>query len=159
MEIKSEVTVFAPLADMPVELMKVTITNSGEEALTATPIAAIPLYARSADNIRDHRNVTSMLHRIRVTGQGVTIVPTLTFDERGHQKNHMVYGVFGRGGMCGNAVQAQMPEQAQTDCRNPVGFYPVTEEFIGEGGSFENPYAVVSTKCADGETGRPDRWF
>lgn len=143
--IKSEVTVFAPLADMPVELMKVTITNSGEEALTATPIAAIPLYARSADNIRDHRNVTSMLHRIRVTGQGVTIVPTLTFDERGHQKNHMVYGVFGRGGMCGNAVQAQMPEQAQTDCRNPVGFYPVAEEFIGEGGSFENPYAVVST--------------
>ncbi len=133
--LKSEITIFAPLADMPVELMKVTVTNIGEKALTATPIAAIPLYARSADNIRDHRNVTSMLHRIRVTGQGVTIVPTLTFDERGHQKNHMVYGVFGRGGMCGDA---------QTGYRNPVGFYPVAEDFIGEGGSFENPYAVVS---------------
>lgn len=125
--IKSEVTIFAPLVDMPVELMKVTITNSGKETLTATPIAAIPLYARSADNIRDHRNVTSMLHRIRVTKQGVTIVPTLTFDERGHQKNHMVYGVFGMGGS-----------------GNPAGFYPVAEDFIGEGGSFENPYAVVS---------------
>lgn len=135
--IKSEVTVFAPLSDLPVELMKVTITNSGEEPLTVTPIAAIPLYARSADNIRDHRNVTSMLHRIRVTGQGVAVVPTLTFDERGHQKNHMVYGVFGRGGMCTDVQQTDR-------YRNPVGFYPVAEDFIGEGGSFENPYAVAS---------------
>lgn len=35
--------------------------------------AAVPLYCRSADNIRDHRNVTSMLHRIITVKNGVTI--------------------------------------------------------------------------------------
>ena len=54
-------------------------------------------------------------------------MPTLTFDERGHRENHVSYGVFGSG-----------------NGKDPVGFYPVAEEFIGEGGSFENPYAVVS---------------
>ena len=123
----SEVTIFAPLTKDQVELMKVKITNTGKETCTLTPIAAIPLYARSADNIRDHRNVTSMLHRIFVLDDGIAVVPTLTFDERGHRKNQMAYGVFGSG-----------------NGKKPVGFYPVAEDFIGEGGSFENPYAVVS---------------
>lgn len=33
--------------------------------------SAIPIYGRSADNLRDHRHVTSLLHRIRTTGRGV----------------------------------------------------------------------------------------
>ncbi len=130
--VKSEVTVFAPVTDAQVELMKVTITNTGEKELCAVPIAAIPLYGRSADNIRDHRNVTSMLHRIRVTENGVSVVPTLTFDERGHRKNHMAYGIFG---CCADGKKGTT---------KPVGFYPVVEDFIGEGGSFEIPYAVIS---------------
>lgn len=127
--LQSEVTVFAPVTDVQIELMKVTVENIGTEALTLTPLAAIPLYARSADNIRDHRNVTSMLHRIFVQEDGVCVVPTLTFDERGHRKNHISYGVFGSG-----------------NGKKPVGFYPLAEDFIGEGGSFENPYAVVNDK-------------
>ena len=45
---------------------KKVLKNEGEEALTFTPVAAVPLYARSADNIRDHRLVTSLLHRVKV---------------------------------------------------------------------------------------------
>ena len=123
----AEMTIFAPITGDQIELMKITVKNVGKEMVTLTPVAAIPLYARSADNIRDHRNVTSMLHRIRLTDNGVCVVPTLTFDERGHRENHVSYGVFGSG-----------------NGKDPVGFYPVAEEFIGEGGSFENPYAVVS---------------
>lgn len=125
--LRSEVTVFAPVTGDWVELMKVTVENIGEREAVLTPIAAVPLYGRSADNIRDHRDVTRMLHRTFVLENGIGVVPTLTFDERGHQENHMAYGVFGSG----NGTK-------------PIGFYPVTEEFIGEGGSFENPYAAVS---------------
>ncbi|MCM1038466.1 MAG: cellobiose phosphorylase [Ruminococcus sp.] len=134
--LRSEVTIFAPLTGDQIELMKITVENISSQALSMTPIAAIPLYGRSADNIRDHRNVTSMLHRIRVTANGVCVVPTLTFDERGHRKNHMSYGVFGMGAG-----------------KEPVGFYPLAEDFIGEGGSFENPYAVVSGKVPMAKAG------
>lgn len=126
--LRSEVTVFAPATDDQVELMRVTVENIGEEPVCMTPVAAVPLYARSADNIRDHRNVTSMLHRILTMEEGIAVIPTLTFDERGHHRNRVAYGIFGRG-----------------NGESPVGYYPVVEEFIGEGGSFENPYAVISS--------------
>jgi cellobiose phosphorylase len=125
--IRSEILSFVPCTGDTVELMTVTLRNCGTEVLTVTPTAAIPLYGRSADNIRDHRNVTSLLHRIETTAAGVVLNPTLTFDERGHHKNTVVYGVFGG---------------AEED-EAPAGFYPVVETFIGEGGSFEWPYAVV----------------
>ncbi len=126
--ISSEIISFVPCTQDTVELMLVTLKNIGREALTVEPIAAIPLYGRSADNIRDHRNVTSLLHRIETTEYGVCLNPTLTFDERGHQKNTIVYGAFG----------------SEEDGSAPIGFYPVVEEFIGEGGSFENPKAILT---------------
>ncbi len=126
--ILSDITSFVPCTKDKVELMMVTLENIGNQTLTVEPVAAIPLYGRSADNIRDHRNVTSLLHRIETTEYGVSLNPTLTFDERGHQKNTVVYGVFGSEG----------------DGSAPVGFYPVVEEFIGEGGSFENPKAILT---------------
>ncbi len=125
--LRSEVTIFAPVTEDQVELMRVMVENIGEEEICLTPVAAIPLFARSADHIREHRNATSMLHRIFTMKEGIAVIPTLTFDERGGQRNRMAYGIFGRG-----------------NGGSPVGFYPVTEDFIGEGGSFENPYAVVS---------------
>ena len=73
--------------------MKVTITNISNEGKKITPTAAIPFYARSADNVRDHKHVTSLLHRIETTDYGVIVNPTLTFDERGHKKNTIVYGI------------------------------------------------------------------
>lgn len=124
--ITSEITSFVPCSGETVELMVVTLRNHSDQDLTITPIAAIPLYGRSADNIRDHRHVTSLLHRVETTSNGVVVNPTLTFDERGHKKNKVVYGVFG----------------GTSNGEEPVGFYPCASDFIGEGGSFENPRAI-----------------
>ena len=129
--LKATITSFVPALGMQVEVMIVDVENIGTESVNVTPIAAIPLYARSADNLRDHRNVSSMLHRVEVTSHGVYVNPTLTFDERGHQINEVVYGVIGG---CAD--------------EKPVCFYPIVENFLGEGGSFENPRAVV---CHDVE--------
>lgn len=126
--IRSTITSFVPYKDGEVELMEVVISNESEDEIIFTPIAAIPVYGRSADNIRDHKQVTSLLHRIKTEQNGIIIHPTLAFDERGHQKNTMIYGVFG----------------GDERYKNPIGFYPVVEEFIGNGGSFENPQAVMT---------------
>ncbi len=122
----AEVTSFVPLSHN-VEVMQVCICNTGNEALEFTPVAAVPVYGRSADNIRDHRHVTSLLHRISTTENGVLVKPTLSFDERGHKVNDITYfvcGVTGTG-------------------ENPVGFYPMVEEFLGEGGTYIQPRAVL----------------
>ena len=125
--IRSEILSFVPHTEDTVELMIVNLKNSGKDEITFLPTAAIPLYGRSADNIRDHRNVTSLLHRTETTEYGVILNPTLTFDERGHQKNTVLYGVFG------SAEEGEIPS----------GFYPTVEEFIGEGGSLENPRVIM----------------
>ena len=125
--LRSTVVSFVPATSDLVEFMIVTIQNEGNESVEFIPTAAIPIYGRSADNIRDHRHVTSLLHRIETTRAGVIVNPTLTFDERGHQKNQIVYGVFGKDGQE----------------KDPVGFYPCVETFIGEGGSFEQPKVII----------------
>lgn len=119
----SEITSFVPCDDRTFEVMSVTVKNPGMEPVSFTPVAAIPLYARSADNIRDHRHVTSLLHRISVNEWGVEVTPTLTFDERGHRKNSLSYFVYG----------------ADDEGRGPEKCCPRTEDFIGEGGSFARP--------------------
>lgn len=91
--LKSAVTSFVPL-EHNVEVMQVEITNTSDAVVKVTPVAAVPIYGRSADNIRDHRHVTSLLHRIRTTDNGVYVRPTLSFDERGHQKNNLTYFVW-----------------------------------------------------------------
>lgn len=130
MGISATITSFVPYSGETLELMEVVIQNEGAAEITFTPTAAIPLYGRSADNIRDHKHVTSLLHRIRTEKNGVILCPTLAFDERGHQKNHMIYGVFGK----------------DETFKNPVGFFPVVEDYIGNGGSFEHPEAVISSR-------------
>jgi cellobiose phosphorylase len=125
--IRAEVTNFVPVTEDKVELMRVTLTNISEDLLTLTPTAVIPLYARSADDLRDHRHVTSLLHRIYTTDHGIEVQPALSFDERGHRINKTSYGVLG----------------ANTNGHMPVGFFPITESYIGEGGSLEWPEAIV----------------
>ena len=126
-DIKSEIISFVPSNDDKIELMKVTITNTSDESKKITPTVAIPLYCRSADNLRDHRHVTSLLNRIETTDDGIIVNPTLTFDERGHKKNTVVYGVVAATG----------------NGEKPVSFCPIVEEYIGEGGSFEIPKSVL----------------
>lgn len=124
--VSSDILSFVPSSNELMEMMIVTITNDSDEIIHMTPTLAVPLYGRSADNIRDHRHVTSLLHRIETIENGVILNPTLTFDERGHHKNEVLYGVFA----------------VSKEGELPVGFYPVVEEFIGEGGSFEQPRAL-----------------
>jgi cellobiose phosphorylase len=128
--IKAEVLNFAPADNHKVELMKVSITNTGENTKKIVPTAAIPIYGRSADNLRDHRHVTSLLHRIKTTDNGVVVKPTLSFDERGHKINNVIYSVLG----------------VEENGENPIGFFPEVEEFIGEGGNFDCPEAVFCNK-------------
>lgn len=124
--VRANLTSFVPVQDN-VEILSITVENTSATTRRFTPYAAVPLYGRSADNLRDHRNVTSMLHRIRTTEHGVLVCPTMSFDERGHRPNHRVYYLLGYG------AGGQSPE----------AFYPTVEEFIGEGGSFTHPRAVL----------------
>ncbi|MBU3805884.1 MAG: cellobiose phosphorylase [Candidatus Fournierella pullistercoris] len=114
------------LRDGSQEMLWVTLENPTQTAISLCCIGAIPLYGRSADNLRDHRHVTSLLHRIQVVEQGVVVSPTLTFDERGHKPCTDHYFVLGCDG-AGNPPQA---------------IYPTVSQFLGEGGSFLNPMAV-----------------
>jgi len=125
--LSAEVTSFVPISDENAECMYVKLVNNSGESVTLTPVAAVPIYGRSADNLRDHRHVTSLLHRIYTTDEGVFVKPTLSFDERGHQVNNLTYFVTG---LTGNGEK-------------PVGFCPLVEDFTGEGGSYYQPRSIV----------------
>ena len=133
MGLKAVMTSFVPETEEKVELTKFEITNTSDKEQTITSTVAIPMYARSASNIRDHRHVTSLLHRTFTVKNGIMIYPTLTFDERGHNKNKIFYGALAK-------------EEVNGEMVSPVSFCPVTEEFIGRGGNFENPYYVVKNQ-------------
>ncbi len=125
--LRAEVTNLVPPGDDAVELMRVTVTNVSDEPVTLTATAAIPIFGRSADNLRDHRHVTSLLHHITTHAHGVLVQPALSFDERGHHPNTTTYAVLG----------------AEQDGTPPQGFCPLVDEFIGEGGCLEAPRAVL----------------
>ena len=128
--LQAEITNVVPPSGDHVELMRVTLSNVGAEPLTLTPTAAVPIYGRSADNLRDHRHVTSLLHRIRTQKHGVLVTPTLSFDERGHTRNTVTYAVLG----------------AEANGAAPVAFFPAVEDFVGEGGTLDWPAAVVENR-------------
>lgn len=135
--IRSTVTSFVPAGHDPVEIFWVSLENICDDPIIFTPTAALPMFARSADNLRDHRHVTALLHRISCIPEGVVVEPTLTFDERGHQHNEMRYVVLGFSG----------------DGLHPIGFFPMVQSFIGEGGSYDWPRAVVENQTPNWKAG------
>lgn len=139
--LSSSIVSFVPCDKRTFEVMEVTVENHSDVPVTIVPVAAIPLYGRSADNVRDHRHVTSLLHRMSVNEWGVEVTPTLTFDERGHKKNTLTYFVYG----------------VDENGRGPAACCPVAEDFIGEGGSFARPgqiYAENGVRALNGEIGK-----
>ena len=120
---------FVPSNGDSVELMRVTMSNHGNQPLEVVPTAAVPIFGRSADNLRDHRHVTALLHRTSCSKYGVLVKPTMSFDERGHEENDVTYAVLGADGE-GNP---------------PEGFTPLVEDFIGEGGTLDWPEGVRQT--------------
>ena len=125
--IMSEVINFVPTNNDQVELMHVTIKNISDKEYEITPTAAIPIYGRSAHNLRDHRHVTSLLNRIYMSDYGIIMKPTLSFDEKGHKPNTNCYFVQG----------------IQEEGIKPEGFIPVQDDYIGEGGSLDWPESVI----------------
>ena len=104
LKISTAATSFIP-KDGNVEILYVTVKNQSESIQKLNACAAIPIYGRSADNIRDHRNVTSMLHRIDTIENGVLVCPTMSFDEKGHRENTQIYYALGCTG------DGRMPEE------------------------------------------------
>ena len=126
--LKSIITSFVPCDKRTFEIMEVTLENISDRDVTFTPVAAIPVYGRSADNVRDHKHVTSLLHRTLVTKWGLQVTPTLTFDERGHKKNTLTYYVYG----------------SEKQGIGPAAVCPRIMDFIGEGGSLTCPKSLLS---------------
>lgn len=121
--LKAEVLFFAPVGEERAEIMQVTVTNEGSGDVSFIPSAAIPVFARGADHIRDHRHVTSLLNVIEVLEDGIEVRPTMAFDERGHHRTADTYVVRARDG----------------EGRLPEGIDPTVLDFTGEGGNLLDP--------------------
>lgn len=138
--LEASVLSFVPASGDPIEIMRVSLQNISSRPLDIVPIAAIPIYARGANNLRDHRHVTSLLQRPIARRFGVTTRPTLSFDEAGHCPNDKTYFVLGW------ADPGKGPEYV----------YTTEEAFCGDGGDLEAPEAVfkdavMPSKRAAGE--------
>jgi cellobiose phosphorylase len=131
--LKSEILSFVSATGEPVQIMQVSITNVSRRKIKFTPTVAIPMYARGANNIRDHRHVTSLLQRIILDKYGVITKPTLSFDETGHKPNKNYYFVLG----CDEKAKA------------PKYIYPTQEMFCGDAGDLEAPEAVLEDLIPD----------
>ena len=131
--LKSEILSFVPAGSDAVEIMQVKITNISSKTIKFIPTAAIPIYARSANNLRDHRHVTSLLQRVTLHKFGVVVKPTLVFDEAGHHPNKDIYFVLG------------IDEKS----RPPEYLYPTQEMFCGDSGDLEAPVSVLENKLPD----------
>ncbi|EKD27638.1 MAG: hypothetical protein ACD_79C00650G0015, partial [uncultured bacterium] len=141
LKLSSKIEVFVPSSGEPVEVSIVTITNKGNEQVKFTPISATPMYCRSADNLRDHRQVTHLLSRVAKFSNGIQVTPVMSFDERGHKKGTITYTAYG-------FSQAGKPL---------AGIVADHETFIGEGGNLEAPELIYSKvefkdtlECLDG---------
>lgn len=132
--LRAEVLSFVPAPGEQVEIFQTTLTNGGSRPLRLRCAAAVPVFGRSADNLRDHRHVTSLLQRGQVETFGLTVTQTLTFDERGHQPGRTVYHVWA------------------SDERGAAPAYavPLLADFVGSG-TCDWPQAVVQPEKAAGQ--------
>lgn len=122
-------TTFIPVSGAKMELTRFIVRNISDKPVTLTSTAAIPIFARALDNKHDHEHVTALLNRIDQLAEGVIVEPTMLFDEEGHRIASSAYYVFG---VDGEGVK-------------PVGTFPTVESFLGEGGEWSRPVAVVES--------------
>jgi len=131
--LKAATTSFVPSTGEPIEIMFVELQNITKKNIKIIPTAAIPIYARSANNLHDHRQVTSLLSRTEVAKPGIIVTPTLLFDESGHKVNPYSYFVLG------------------IDSKNnyPQHIYPTQEEFTGNSSDLEEPEVIIKNLLPD----------
>ncbi|MFH1782438.1 MAG: cellobiose phosphorylase [Candidatus Omnitrophota bacterium] len=128
--VQAEFLNFSPLSDEAIEIELITLKNISKKKLTIQATAAVPIFGRSADRLRDHRHVSSLLNRIKSDRYGVIVKPTMSFDERGHKVNEISYFVLGCDAR-GNA---------------PMDIISSLEGFTGEEGNLESPKALTDKK-------------
>jgi len=124
--LEAEVTLFAPADDVAAEVMIITINNTGKGSADIQPTYCVPAFCRSADNLRSHRHVTTLLNRAKGIKNGLLFKPTMNFDERGHQLNGVNYFILGFEG----------------DGSAPVGGWADLAEFCGPRFGLDRPDAV-----------------
>ncbi|TVP96830.1 MAG: cellobiose phosphorylase [Acholeplasmatales bacterium] len=117
---------FVPSHDTYQEWHKITLKNTTSKPLSLKSVIGIPIYGRSADTLRDHRHVTSLLNRVKIAENGLINHPTFSFDERGHVLNKRHYGVFAH-------------SSHHTRVQH---YYPTLEAFVGEGQTLLDPDVV-----------------
>jgi len=140
--LEADVSLFVPPGDLAAEVMIVTVKNVGAEPVVFQPTYCVPAYCRSADNLRSHRHVTSLLNRVEGLSHGFRFKPSMNFDERGHRLNAVSYFVLG----------------FEQDGSPPVGGWADLAEFCGPRFGLDRPDAVFkklaarsfSEKFADG---------
>ncbi len=75
--------------------MQITVKNTAGKPITLEGFSMLYVYARSAENLRDHRHVTSLLQRVSANRYGLLYKPTMVFNEKGHCLNTTGYFVYG----------------------------------------------------------------
>ena len=128
--IELEAINFIPSSGEHVELMKVTIKNTLSKKISIEPTAAIAIFGRALANKHDHEHVTSLLHRISQSAQGVLVEHVMAFDEEGHRDNDALYYVLG----------------ATALGKSPLGSFPTRESFLGEKGTLMAPQAMIDQR-------------
>jgi len=126
--LQAKTTVFVPAADDYAEVMHVELSNVGRRNLKLTATAVSPIFGRMADNLRDHRQVTTMFSSVEELPNGVCTMPSIVHDETGHRPNDVMY-----------AVQACTGGGA-----GPRTVFSRLRDFCGEGGSLASPEAVYT---------------
>ncbi|MCF7925334.1 MAG: cellobiose phosphorylase, partial [Candidatus Izimaplasma sp.] len=114
-----------------IEYHKFRVTNNNNQSLTIKPVLNVPMYNRSADNIRDHRHVSSLFNRATLHPTGMTNQPTFLFDEEGHHKADHRYDI-----------------QFFTTSTSVKNYWPILEEFIGEGYNLLSPNVVTNNNVS-----------
>ncbi len=127
--LRVEIINFIP-HDLAAEVMWVKVKNTSSAPKTFVPTSFLPLYGRGEATLRDHRHVSSLLNRIKLSSHGIDLRPTMIFDEQGHRINRKTYFVRGY----------------QDSGISFQGQFPTLETFCGPGGSLQRPSAVYGSE-------------
>ena len=128
--IKADITVYIPSNDDTVELIKLEVTNLSEMPVEFNTFYSVALYGRTTENLRDHRDVSTLCNRLIANPYGVVLHPIMIHDERRAYQNPTKYFVLGY----------------HDTGRRALGGWGRMYDYIGENGSMEAPEAVYSNK-------------
>lgn len=129
------ITIFIPSSGEQVELLLIEVENISNDQVEFDLTYSVPVFARHADNFRDHRQVTTMFQQNYRDKYGVRIKPKIIHDEHGHTPNNTSYLVYG----------------FDHDGSPPDRIWNLMQDFTGKYGSLDNPAALFNGEGAPDE--------